>query len=123
MAIHRPTRRQLLRGLGGAGLALPFSGMFREHARAAEGDAPKRLLVIDMPNAVWQPDWLPTGGRQVDKGTGDAKSFSYGVQSAFFEKIRAHTTLIEGLPILRPGGDSHVAAQVHFMTGGAIPAD
>jgi hypothetical protein len=121
--VHRTSRRRLLGALGSAGLSLPFAGLLRDHALAAEGEAPKRLLVIDMPNAVWRPDWLATGGRQVDEGTGDAASFSYGVQSAFFEKIRAHTTFIEGLPILRPGGDSHVAAQVHFMTGGAIPAD
>jgi hypothetical protein len=121
--LQRTSRRNLLRGVGGAGLALPFTGLLRERAVAAEGEAPKRLLVIDMPNAVWRPDWLPTGGRLVEQGTGDATNFSYGVQSAFFEKIRGHTTLIEGVPILRPGGDSHVAAQVQFMTGGAIPAD
>ena len=74
-----------------------------------------------MPNAVWQPDWLPTGGRMVEAGTGDATQFQFGVQSAFFEKIRQHVTFIEGVPVARPGGDHHVAAQIHFMTGGCIP--
>jgi hypothetical protein len=117
------SRRNLLRGLGGASLLLPFSGLLRSKAEAAPGDAPKRLLVVDMPNAVWRADWLPTGGRQVDQGTGDATVFQYGPQSAFFEKIRQHTTFIDGLPVRSTGGDAHVAAQVHFMTGGAIPED
>src|SRR5687767_14014673 len=117
------SRRNLLRGLGGAGVMLPFSGLLQSKAEAAPGDAPKRLLVVDMPNVVWRSDWLPTGGRQVDQGTGDATTFQYGPQSAFFESILQHTTLLEGIPNMRPGGDAHVGAQVHFMTGGAIPED
>jgi hypothetical protein len=59
----------------------------------------------------------------VEQGTGEATQFEYGPQSAFFEKIRQFTTFIEGVPVLRPGGDPHVAGQIHFMTGGVIPAD
>ncbi len=124
MRIPTTTRRNLLRAAGGAGLALPFAGLLgSKSGHAATGTAPKRLLVIDMPNAVWRSDWLPTGGRMVDQGTGDATTFQYGVQSAWFEKIRQYTTFIEGVPIARPGGDPHVAGQVHFMSGGVIPAD
>src|SRR5262249_14783664 len=88
MRIPTTTRRNLLRAAGGAGLALPFGGLLRSQSvRGATGTAPKRFLVLDMPNAVWRADWLPTGGRNVDAGTGDATQFQYGVQSAFFEKI------------------------------------
>ncbi len=118
------SRRQLLRAAGGASLVAPFGGLLRSRSGQAQADsAPKRLLVIDMPNAVWRPDWLPSGGRQVEQATGDATQFQYGPQSAFFEKIRQYTTFIEGVPVMRPGGDAHVAGQIHFMTGGVIPAD
>src|SRR5260370_27294710 len=103
MRIPTTTRRNLLRAAGGAGLALPLGGLLRSKSgHTATGTAPKRLLVIDMPNAVWRADWLPTGGRMVDQATGDATQFHYGVQSAWFEKIRQDTTLIQGVPIPRP---------------------
>jgi hypothetical protein len=116
------SRRNLLRAAGSAGLALPFGALLKPGTgRAQEVEAPKRLFVIDMPNVVWREDWLPTGGRMVDAGTGTATDFQYGPQAQFFERIREHTTFIEGVPIKRPGGDPHVAAQIHFMTGGVIP--
>src|SRR5258705_11622772 len=109
MRLPTTTRRNLLRAAGGAGLALPFSGLLGSRSsHAATGTAPTRLLVVDMPNAVWRSDWLPTGGRMVDAGTGDATQFQFGPQSAFFEKIRQHITFIEGVPVARPGGDPHV---------------
>ncbi len=124
MKIANINRRQLLRAAFGSSLVAPLGGLLHsESGAAAQGSAPKRLLVIEMPNAVWRSDWLPTGGRQVEQGTGDATQFEYGPQSAFFEKIRQFTTFIEGVPVLRPGGDPHVAGQIHFMTGGVIPAD
>ncbi|HVJ18057.1 MAG TPA: DUF1552 domain-containing protein [Polyangiaceae bacterium] len=124
MTAARTTRRHLLRAAGSAGLLLPFGELLRpQPGRANQEGPPRRLLVLDMPNAVWRSDWLPNGGRMVEQGSGDATVFEYGPQSALFEGIRQHTTFIDGLPIARPGGDSHVAAQVHFMTGGAIPAD
>src|SRR4029079_17557993 len=104
------SRRNLLRAAGGAGLALPFAGLLgSKSSHAATGTSPKRLLVLDMPNAVWRADWLPTRGRHRDAATGDATTFQFGAQSAFFEKIRQHITFIEGVPIARPGGDPHVA--------------
>jgi hypothetical protein len=124
MKTTRASRRTVLKLAGGAGLAAaPLAGLLRSPSGRAAAAGAKRLLVIDMPNVVWRPDWLPQGGRFVDQGTGDARQFQYGPQAAFFEKIREHVTFIEGVPIARPGGDPHVAAQVHFMTGGVIPAD
>jgi hypothetical protein len=125
MRIPTTTRRNLLRAAGGIGLAAPFAGLLARSkpSHGATGTAPKRLLVLDMPNAVWRSDWLPTGGRNVDAGTGDATVFQFGPQSAWFDKIKQYTTFIEGVPIARPGGDPHVAGQIHFMTGGVIPAD
>ncbi len=115
------TRRNLVRGAGAAGLALPFGAAFGpRQSSAQQGQAPKRLLVIEMPNVVWQPDWLPTGGRHVTLGTGDATQFELGPQSAMFESVKQHITIIEGVPLERAIGDAHVGAQIHFMSGGVM---
>jgi hypothetical protein len=116
------SRRQLLKGAGALGLLAPFASNFGgSTARAQASTVPKRLLVVDMPNVVWRSDWLPSSGRDVTAGSGSATDFTYGPQTEFFERIRQHTTLVSGLPTLRPGGDPHVAAQIQFMTGGVIP--
>ncbi len=114
------SRRRFVQAAAGA--AALSSSWARPPRAAAAPTAPRRLFVVDMPNVVWRADWLPQGGRLVDKGTGDARQFQFGPQSAFLERIRKHVTFVEGVPIRRPGGDPHVAAQIHFMTGGVIPA-
>ncbi|GEM_PF-1709054 len=111
------TRRGLLRGLAGAGLAWPFARLLDPRLSDAQAAAPQRLLVIDMPNCTWLPEWVPTGGRNVQQASGDAKVFQYGLSSSPVEAIRQYTTIINGIGIDRPGGDPHVASQIHFMSG------
>ncbi|MEE9383634.1 MAG: hypothetical protein V3V08_09500 [Nannocystaceae bacterium] len=113
------SRRRFLELASRAGVALPFANILAPSEAIAAGESPKRILIVYMPNVVWRSVWLPAGGRDVTLGTGDASMFEYGAQSAFLDPIRQHTTLIHGLPILRPVGDPHVASQLHFMSGDA----
>jgi hypothetical protein len=111
----QPSRRELLRaaGAGVGGLLAVRSGL----ARAAA--APPRLVILYMPNCNQQRFWLPTGGRQVQSGLGDARSFTLGEGYQPLERVRQHLTLVEGLRLKVQGGDLHSAAVVRFMTGAA----
>ncbi|MDX2055513.1 MAG: DUF1552 domain-containing protein [Polyangiaceae bacterium] len=117
------TRRSLLRGLAGAGLGWPLARLLDPRLSRAQAAAPQRLLVIDMPNCTWLPEWVPTGGRNVQQASGDAKAFQYGLSSSPLEAIRHYTTILNGIGIDRPGGDPHVASQIHFMSGDVDPSD
>jgi hypothetical protein len=111
------TRRRFLSLAGGAGLSLPFLSAFTRRAVSQEAGSVGRILIVDMPNVVWRTEWVPRGGRDVNQGTGSASDFQFGPQSSFLEEIREHVTILDGVPIARPGGDPHVAGQIHFMTG------
>jgi hypothetical protein len=55
------SRRALLRGLGGAMVALPFLEYFHPEAHAATYTAPKRLLFLTTPNGTNPNTHWPTG--------------------------------------------------------------
>ena len=114
------SRRTVVRGLGAASLFPSLGTAIGRAQQEGAGDKPKRLLVMQLSNVVWSSDWVASGGRAVDAGQGDATTFRYGPQSAVFEPIRQHTTLIEGLPLLGVVGDPHSAGQIHFNTGSTI---
>jgi hypothetical protein len=63
MSRTRLDRRQLLRALGSAGIALPLlSSLDGRGARAGDGAAPKRLVLMYTPNGVIHDGWWPTPG-------------------------------------------------------------
>ena len=65
MSMQRLHRRALLRGAGGAALALPLLHMFEGKGRAEPGVAedgfPLRFVVFFHPNGVWPATWWPPG--------------------------------------------------------------
>jgi hypothetical protein len=110
------TRRRFVKTAGALGAALPFASLLSPEAQS-QSENPQRLLIVHMPNVVWRSEWVPRGGRDVTQGSGDHTQFEFGPQSAFFQPIRDQVTIIDGVPIARPGGDPHVASQIHFMSG------
>ena len=56
---QRIGRRELLLGAGGLAVGLPLMSSLAGKARAAEGDAPKRLVLMYTPNGVMMDVWKP----------------------------------------------------------------
>jgi hypothetical protein len=57
---RQPTRRQFLRGAGGALVALPLLESLGAHAQTTTG--PKRLVLMYNPNGTVPDAWFPQGG-------------------------------------------------------------
>ncbi|KIG17674.1 hypothetical protein DB30_02949 [Enhygromyxa salina] len=59
---HRLSRRHVLRGLGGAAIALPLLDAMRsDSAHAGPGDTPKRLIIMYTPNGTVPANFWPSG--------------------------------------------------------------
>ncbi len=56
---QRIGRRELLLGAGGLAVGLPLMSSLSGRARAAEGEAPKRLVLMYTPNGVMMDAWKP----------------------------------------------------------------
>jgi hypothetical protein len=116
----RFTRRSLLSGVGAGTATLLGRPLLRQSL--ADGAGPRRLLVLYMPNCNIREQWLPSGGRQVGNGTGDATQFTLGTSSAALEPVRSQLTLVTGLDLKNIGGDPHGSGIIRMMTGGTIRA-
>jgi hypothetical protein len=109
------SRRRFLRGLGGAGLALPaFPSLLPRVARAADEErAPLRMGFFMVPNGVVQSHWWPTGGE---------RDFVLGQGMTDLEPYRQHIQIISGLDHenATPGPDGagdHARAGATYLTG------
>jgi hypothetical protein len=96
--------------------------MLGKRAAAGAGAAPRRLLVIYMPNCSQTRYWIPTGGADPVAGTGNANQFTLNKGTQPFSIVQDRMTLIDGVNILVQGGDLHSNGMVRFMTGKAAGA-
>jgi hypothetical protein len=81
------SRRTLLRGAGGVGIALPFlDAMWTGQARAA-GAPPRRLFVMTGNNGIVPQSWFPTGTE---------KDFKLAASMVPFEPIKSNLIIIDG---------------------------
>jgi hypothetical protein len=110
-----PTRRSLLTGAA-TGIASLLARPALRPALAAAGV--RRIAIVFMPNCCYDPLWRVTGGRSVDKASGDAKTFTLAESSKPFEIVRDKMIFIEGVSIKYEGGDSHLAPSIKFLSGG-----
>lgn len=61
----RPTRRQVLHGIGAGLIAGPFTRLLGGGGRArAQGGGPRRLMIFHSPNGTIHRHWRPTGGER-----------------------------------------------------------
>jgi hypothetical protein len=80
------SRRTLLRGAGGVGIALPFlDAMSPARARAADA-VPRRFFVMTGVNGVVPSTWFPTGGE---------KDFKLAPAMASLEPLREHLIILD----------------------------
>jgi hypothetical protein len=99
---------------GAAALGTPA---FLRRALAQTGLAPKRFMVIFMPNSSIRDRWVSTGGRDVDAGSGTASQFTLNTLTQPLMPIMPYTTLIHGINMDGVRGDQHSGAQIRVTTG------
>ena len=102
------TRRNFLRGVGGAAVALPMLPSLR--ARAESGP-PKRLVFMYAPNGVPVQTWWPTPGAT-------PRDFTLNTVHASLERFREKLSFVGGLDMaaLGPGGP-HARGMGTALTG------
>src|SRR5437763_14335134 len=115
----RLTRRSLLSGVGAGTAALLGRPLLRSCFGQAAG-APKRLLVLYMPNCNIRAAWVPTGGRNVTMGQGDATQFTLGSSSAGLQPARGALTLVDGLDLTNVRGDPPGSGITRLLPGGTL---
>jgi len=93
MARRRVTRRQFLRGLGGAAVGLPLLnlGTFGTEAFGqGMGEFPKRLVILYTPKGVVPDHWFPTPGATESE-------FTLASAHRDMEPLKDKLTLLRGL--------------------------
>jgi Protein of unknown function (DUF1552) len=113
------SRRSLLSGVG-LGAAALLGGSFERQA-FGQAAAPKRLVMLYMPNSNIRANWVPTGGRVVG-ASGDATMFQLNKCNTTLEPVRQYMTVIDGLDLKKIGGDPHGSGLIRLVTGGTINA-
>lgn len=116
----RVSRRTLLQGGTGLGAAALLGGSFERQA-FGEGTAPKRLIMLYMPNSNIRENWVPTGGRVVG-ASGDATQFQLNKCNQTLEPVKQYMTILDGLDLKNIGGDPHGSGIIRLVTGGTINA-
>jgi len=106
------SRRTLLRGMGGAAVALPFLDAMVP-AFAASPTPVKRFGVIYHPNGVIYDQWLPTG---------EGRNWELSPTLKGLEKFKDQTIVLTGLAsdqaeALGDGGGDHSRACGSYLTG------
>jgi hypothetical protein len=104
----------------GAAAASGFVPGFLESAFAQTTAAPKRFVMIYMPNSNLRDSWLSTGGRNVTTATGDATQFTLNKHTMPLQPIQANMTLIHGINMDNMVGDLHSSAQIRVTTGADV---
>lgn len=114
----RLDRRTLLRGAGGAALALPLLDAMlpRRHAHAQA--ATTRFLVYFTPGGTEINDWRPNGADT---------SFTFKAMNQPLEKHKQHLLVIDGLNYTiasdpANNGHAHTRGMGGFLTGNVVPA-
>jgi hypothetical protein len=115
MTQRRLSRRQFLRGLGGAAVSLPILGMGApgplDRAYAETGKFPKRFVFMIHPNGVIPQSWFPTGGE---------KDFVLGASHTPLQEFRDKLLLFKGVDMACGSvgpGEPHQKGMAGFLTG------
>ena len=114
--MKRISRRHVLRGAGGAALALPFLEIMgrpnRALAQAVPGytaaGLPKRFIVWFTPNGTIPDAWLPSGGET---------DFTFSRILKPLEPFRDKLLIVDGVDQTGEGGDGHQNGMQGMLTG------
>jgi hypothetical protein len=112
------SRRTLLRGAGGIGVALPFlDAMAPRTARAQDAMATRRLFLMLNQNGIVPGTWFPTGGE---------KDFKLASSLASLEPLREHLIILDGVKKMERGtqdGTAHKRGHNSAVTGWTSSSD
>ncbi|WP_224242184.1 DUF1552 domain-containing protein [Hyalangium gracile] len=103
------SRRTLLRGLAGVGIALPF--LEAMEAQAATAAAPKRFVFVFSANGTIPPNWTPTGTET---------AFTLGSILAPLNEFKSKLLILDNLNMQSAGfgpGDAHQKGMAQLLTG------
>jgi len=115
------SRRKFLAASGvGAAASLGMPGFIKSSLAQSAATPPKRFMLIFMPNANLRDQWVSTGGRDVDAGTGTATTFTLNKLAMPFDPIKQYTTFIHGISMASMKGDLHSSAQIRVTTGADV---
>ena len=114
--MNRPlSRRTILRGAGGAAIALPWlEAMLPRRAHAATAPA-RRFIVMFSANGTIPPAWTPTPGTS-------ETDFALSPILAPLEAHKADLVVISGLEQKGGGGDGHQTGMGGMLTGQMLNA-
>jgi hypothetical protein len=107
------SRRSLLRGSAGVGIALPFLDAMWPAGRSAwaQTNVPRRLYCMLNQNGTVPGTWFPTGGE---------KDFQLASSMASFAPLREHLIIPDGLTKMQRGtadGTAHGRGHASAITG------
>ena len=105
------SRRTLLRGAGGVGIALPLLDAMWGRKASAQMMVPRRLFIMLNQNGVVPGTWFPTGGE---------KDFQLGSALAAFQPLREHLIIPDGITKMERGtadGTAHGRGHASAVTG------
>jgi len=92
------SRRTILRGAGGAAIALPFLEAMRGRKKAHAAGAPQRFVVMFSANGTLPAAWTPTGG---------GSSFTLSPILTPLAPYQSDLVIVQGLLQEGGGGDGH----------------
>jgi hypothetical protein len=105
MRVRPFSRRNLLRGLGAAGLIAPFAAQLKPGRAVAAPQ--KRAMFVYVPDGCIPALWHPTGSE---------KAFTLPEMSAPLESIKQHLVFLDGLKMYA-GGATHEGGMAKVLTG------
>jgi hypothetical protein len=106
------SRRTVLRGAGGAVIALPFLDAMRPLRRAHAAPVTKRFVAMFSPNGTIAPNWNPTRGP-----SGADTDFTLSPILDPLTPYQSSIVVIEGLDQQGGGGDGHQNGIGGMLTG------
>lgn len=106
------SRRTLLRGVGGAAIALPWLEAFApRRAVAGTEPLPKRFIVMFSANGTLPSSWLPSGGET---------DFTLSPILSPLAEHRDDLVIIQGVDQQGAGGDGHQIGMGGMLTGAPL---
>src|SRR5262249_28866438 len=114
------TRRRFLAASAGVAATTGFGVPGFLHSALAQSAPPKRFMLLFMPNSTLRDQWLSTGGRDAEAGTGDASQFTLNRLAAPLEPVRQYMTILHGVDMDSVNGDQHSSGQMRVTTGADV---
>ncbi len=109
------SRRTVLRGAGGAAVAVPWLEAMLPMGRARAATSPQRFIVYYSPGGTDMPSWRPTGSEN---------AFTLGASLQPLERLKQHLLVLSGIDLRvtsEGAGHPHARGMGGLLTGEILP--